>query len=193
MEAVFFTSPEEFRVWLEAHGERATELWVGFYRAATGKPSITLPQAVDEALCFGWIDSVRKRIDDTAYTNRFTPRKPGSTWSQTNIRRVEELTALGRMRPAGLKAFAAWDGEKTRRYSYENERRALDPADEATFQANAAAWTFFAAQAASYRKAASWWVMSAKQEATRRRRLATLIAESAAGRRLAQVSYTPKS
>lgn len=192
MDAVFFATPDELRAWLEQHGESATELWVGFYRAGSGRQCVTYPQAVDEALCFGWIDSVRRRIDDSAYTNRFTPRKPGSNWSQTNIGRVGELTALGRMRPAGLTAFAARDAEKTRRYSYENARRTFDPANEAAFQENAAAWAFFTAQATSYRRAATWWVMSAKQEATRSARLAKLIEDSAAGRRLGQVSYAPK-
>lgn len=192
MDAVFFATPDEFRAWLEAHGESAAELWVGFYKTATGRPSITWPQAVDEALCAGWIDGVRKRIDDSAYIIRFTPRKAGSIWSQVNIRRVEELSALGRMRPAGLEAFAARDEEKTQRYSYEAERHALDPVYEATFRVNAAAWAFFAAQAASYRKVASFWVMSARREETRRKRLATLIADSVAGRRLRQVTYTAK-
>lgn len=192
MDAVFFASPDELRAWLEEHAESAAELWVGFYKTATGRPSITWPQAVDEALCAGWIDGVRKRIDDSAYAIRFTPRKPGSIWSQVNIRRVEELTALGRVRPAGHEAFAARDGEKTRRYSYENARRALDPAYEATFRANAAAWTFFAAQAPSYRKVTSFWVMSGQREATRQKRLATLIADSAAGHRLDQFTRSPK-
>lgn len=193
MDAVFFASPDRFRAWLEEHGENAAELWVGFYKMATGRPSITWPQAVDEALCAGWIDGVRKRIDYTAYAIRFTPRKPGSIWSQVNIRRVEELTALGRMRTAGLEAFSVRDGEKTRRYSYENERRALDPAYETTFRANAAAWAFFSAQAPSYRNVASFWVMSARREETQQKRLATLIEDSAAGRRIRQVTYAPKA
>ena len=193
MDAVFFASPDGFRAWPAEHRECAAELWVGFYKTATGRPSITWPQAVDEALCFGWIDGVRKRIDDTAYAIRFTPRKPGSIWSQVNIRRAEELTALGRMRTAGLEAFATRDGEKTRPYSYENERGALDPAYEAIFRANAVAWGFFAAQAPSYRKVASFWVMSAQREETQQKRLATLIEDSAAGRRIRQVTYTPRA
>lgn len=192
MEAESFATSDDLRAWLDQHGKSTAELWVGFYKAATGRPSISWPQVVDEALCFGWIDGVRKRIDDTAYAIRCTSRKPGSIWSQVNIRRVDELTALGRMRPGSLKAFAALDGEKTWRYSYENERRALDPTYEVAFQANPAAWAFFAVQAASYRRAATWWVMSAKRDETRQKRLAALIEDSAAGRRLRAVIFTPK-
>ena len=183
MDATFFSSPEAFRAWLEQHHTTAQELWVGFYKKSSGKPSITWPESVDEALCFGWIDGLRKRIDDESYTIRFTPRKPRSTWSAVNIKRVEELTKQGRMRPAGLEAFAQCTKDKSGIYAYEQrDTAALDAADEQQFRANQRAWDFFQAQPASYRKTAIWWVVSAKQEATRRKRLATLIDDSAHGR-----------
>ena len=183
MDATFFASPEAFRAWLEQHHASAQELWVGFYKKDSGKPSITWPEAVDEALCFGWIDGLRKSIDDISYTIRFTPRRPRSTWSAVNISRVAELTEQGRMRPAGLEAFAQRSEEKSGIYAYEQrENAALDATGEQQFRANAQAWDFFQAQPPSYRKTAIWWVVSAKQEATRRKRLATLIDDSAHGR-----------
>ena len=187
-DARYFASPAAFRAWLEAHHDTATELWVGFYKVGSGKPSLTWPQAVDEALCFGWIDGVRKRVDDQRYVIRFTPRKRGSIWSEVNVQRAEVLSAQGRMHPAGLQAFAARDETKTAQYSYEARTRGLDPAAEARFRENARAWAFFSAQAPSYRRAASWWVVSARREDTRLKRLATLIAESEHGRRLAPLS-----
>jgi uncharacterized protein YdeI (YjbR/CyaY-like superfamily) len=184
--ARFFATPAEFGVWLEAHHAVAKELWVGFHKKGCGLPSMTWPQAVDEALCFGWIDSVRKSIDETSYANRFTPRNARSTWSAVNIQRAHELIAEGRMRPAGLRAFAARAEDKSGIYSYEQRGAAeLGDAYERQFRANHAAWEFFQAQAASYRKAAIWWVVSAKREETRQRRLTALIEDSAAGRRIA--------
>ncbi len=149
---------------------------------------MTWPEAVDEALCFGWIDGVRKSIDETSYANRFTPRKSRSTWSAVNIKRVRELVAEGRMRPAGLRAFAARADDKSGTYSYE-QRDAVELGDayERQFRAKHAAWDFFQAQAPSYRKAAIWWVVSAKKEETRQRRLTALIDDSAAGRRIASL------
>jgi uncharacterized protein YdeI (YjbR/CyaY-like superfamily) len=178
----FFATPADFRAWLAEHHADAQELLVGFYKKGSGRPSITWPESVDEALCFGWIDGVRKRIDDVSYTIRFTPRKPRSTWSAVNIRRVEELTRLGRMQPAGLAAFAARTEDNSGIYSHEQPRAELDPASEQQFRANQQAWDFFQAQPASYRKAAIWWVASAKKEETRCKRLATLIDDSANGR-----------
>jgi uncharacterized protein YdeI (YjbR/CyaY-like superfamily) len=183
MKPMFFTSPEKFRAWLEDHHETQTELLVGFYKRASRKPSITWPESVDEALCFGWIDGVRRSVSETAYTIRFTPRKPTSTWSTINVARVAELTKLGRMRPAGVRAFSARKAEKTGIYSFERiDAARLTPAQEKTLRANRKAAAFFDAQPPWYRRAAIHWVISAKQEDTRARRLARLIADSAAGR-----------
>jgi len=181
----FFATPEKWRRWLEKNHARATEVWVGMYRKGSGTPSITWPQAVDEALCFGWIDGIRKSIDETRYKNRFTPRKKGSNWSQVNIARVAALTEEGRMTPAGLAAFEARDPKKSGVYSFEQrEAPTLGEAFERQFRANAKAWAFFQAQAPYYRRVATFWVVSARQQATRERRLATLIEDSAAGRRI---------
>jgi uncharacterized protein YdeI (YjbR/CyaY-like superfamily) len=183
MEPTFFATPDAFRAWLEEHHASATELLVGFHKKRSGKPSITWPEAVDQALCFGWIDGVRRSIDDDSYSIRFTPRKPNSTWSAVNVARVEELTRQGLMRPAGLEAFARRSPERTTTYSYEQRAgAALDPEHERRFRADKAAWAFFQAQPPWYRRAATWWVVSAKREQTRERRLAQLIADSAAGR-----------
>ena len=184
MEPTFFSSPDLFRAWLAEHHATAPELVVGFYKVGSGLPSITWPQSVDEALCYGWIDGRRQRIDDQSYLIRFTPRRPNSIWSTVNIERVAVLTAEGRMQPAGLAAFEKRKAESSEIYAYEQQAVALDPAYEQRFKANEAAWTFFEAQAAWYRKTATWWVMSAKREETRLKRLATLIEDSAHGRRI---------
>jgi uncharacterized protein YdeI (YjbR/CyaY-like superfamily) len=183
MKPRFFATPAAFRAWLEKHHDTAEELWVGFYKTASGKASITWPEAVDVALSFGWIDSVRKSIDEISYTNRFTPRRPGSTWSAVNVGRVKELTRMGLMHPAGLKAFEWRREDKTGIYSYEQRHEArLDEAFERRLRANRKAWTFFQDQAPWYRQGCIVWVMSAKKEETRQRRLATLIDASAKGR-----------
>ena len=188
MEPTFFATPEEFRAWLQAHHETQSELLVGFYKKGSGKPSITWPESVDEALSFGWIDGVRRSAGDEAYTIRFTPRKKKSTWSAVNIKRVAELTETGRMRPAGLKAFEAREESNSRIYAYENrDNIAFDPALEERFRANKKAWNFFQAQPPGYRHLCTFFVMGAKQDATRQRRLDTLIADSEAGRRLARL------
>ena len=192
MDITFFQSPSEFRTWLEEHHNSSSELWVGFHKKSSGKPSITWPEAVDEALCFGWIDGVRKSIDESSYTIRFTPRKPRSNWSSVNIQRVGELTELGRMQPAGLKAFHERDEEKSKQYSYERATRKLDGIYEEQFRANTKAWEFFQAQPPSYQKVASWWVISARKEETRLKRLATLIADSEKGQKLAMFTYPSK-
>jgi len=184
---VYFASPDAFRAWLEAHHAEATELVVGFYKRGTGRPSLTWPESVDEALCFGWIDGVRKSVDAERYQIRFTPRKAGSNWSRINVDKVAALTALGKMRPAGLAAFAAREAHKTAIYSYEREHAAFDAAQEQAFRADAKAWKWWSACAAGYRKVATHWVTSAKQEATRARRLATLIADCAAGVKIASL------
>ena len=179
----FFATAEEFRAWLEEHHADETELWVGYCKKGSGRPSMTWPESVDEALCFGWIDGVRKSIDAESYANRFTPRRARSTWSAVNIRRVRELEALGRMRPAGLKAFAERAEERSGIYAYEQRAGAeLGAEFEGLFRANEPAWAWFQAQPAGYRKTATWWVVSAKKEETRRKRLATLIEDSAHGR-----------
>jgi uncharacterized protein YdeI (YjbR/CyaY-like superfamily) len=175
-ELLFFPEPRDWRQWLEANHDQCRELWVGFHKVGSGQPSITWPEAVDQALCFGWIDGIRKRVNETSYKIRFTPRKPSSNWSAVNIKRVDELTALGLMQPAGLRAFAARTEEKSGINSYEQRKSAqLDPAGEASFQSNPQAWAWFQSQPPGYRQNAIWWVVSAKQEATRARRLATLI------------------
>jgi uncharacterized protein YdeI (YjbR/CyaY-like superfamily) len=179
----FFATPAAFRAWLEEHHDTHTELLVGFYKKASSRPSITWPEAVDQALCFGWIDGVRRGIDADSYSIRFSPRKPRSFWSNVNIKRARELVELGLMAPAGRRAFEARAGERSGAYSYENREAArLDPEQERRFRERPAAWEWFERQPPSYRRAASWWVVSAKREETRRRRLATLIEDSAQGR-----------
>jgi uncharacterized protein YdeI (YjbR/CyaY-like superfamily) len=186
MQPTFFATAAEFRRWLKRHHRSERELWVGFHKKSSGRPSLTWPESVDEALCFGWIDGVRRRVDDQSYAIRFTPRKSGSIWSAVNTRRAEALIRDGRMQPAGLKAFAARDPEKSGVYSYEQRRAArLGAEAEARLRADPAAWSFFESQPPGYRKTAVGWVMSAKREETRARRLETLIADSAAGRRIA--------
>jgi 3-methyladenine DNA glycosylase AlkD/uncharacterized protein YdeI (YjbR/CyaY-like superfamily) len=180
----FFPTPAGFRAWLTRHAASSTELIVGFYKSGSGKPSLSWSESVDEALCFGWIDGVRKRIDDESYQIRFAPRKPGSTWSAINIDKAEALITAGRMKPAGLEAFARRSEAKSRTYSYEQSMARLGPADEAAFKKKKAAWTFLQDQAPSYRKMVVWWVVSAKQEATRQTRLAKLIEASKERRRL---------
>lgn len=179
---LFFRSPEELRKWLAKHHRAAAELWVGFHKAGSGLPGVTWPESVDEALCVGWIDEVRKRIDDGSYAIRFCPRKPGSTWSAVNVRRVEALEEEGRMQPAGRKAFDARRPEKAGTYSHEQPHGDLAEPYAGMLRRNKAAWSFFQAQPSWYRKKAGWWVASAKREETRLRRLAKLVEESAQGR-----------
>jgi uncharacterized protein YdeI (YjbR/CyaY-like superfamily) len=193
MRVTFFATPAHFRDWLEEHHHRNTELLVGFYKKGSGKPSITWPESVDAALSFGWIDGVRRRIDDETYSIRFTPRKARSVWSAVNIRRVEELRRLGLMRPAGIKAFEARLAERSAIYSFEQQNIAFESAQERQFRANKAAWTFFQAQAPWYQRAATWWVVSAKREETKVKRLATLIADSSAKRTLRHLTRPVRS
>ena len=157
---------------------------MGFYKKGSGRPSLTWPESVDEALCYGWIDGVRKSVDAESYTIRFTPRKVDSYWSAVNTARVAELTKAGRMAPPGAAAFARRDAKRTQRYAYERTAAELSAADRKRFQADPAAWTFFRAQAPSYQRVVTWWVVSAKKDETRRRRLEALIAASARGKRL---------
>ena len=189
VDPIYFATPAEFRAWLEAHHDSETELIVGFHKKASGVPSITWPEAVDEALCFGWIDSVRRTVDEDRYTNRFTPRRRGSTWSAVNVRKVAALTKDGRMRPAGLRAYEARSESRTGVYSFEQGKDPrLTRVQERRFRAEAEAWAFFSSAPPSYRKAATWWVISAKQETTRDRRLSQLIDDSRAGRRIKQLT-----
>lgn len=192
MKPTFFPTPADFRRWLEQNHESKTELWVGFHKKGSGRPSMTWPESVDEALCFGWIDGIRKRLDAESYVNRFTPRKAGSNWSAINTRRAKELIRTGRMQPAGLRAFKARDPAKSGVYSFEQRNAArLTPEAERRFRANKRAWQFFESQPPGYRRTALWWVVSAKQEATRTRRLGTLIEDSAAGRRIGLLRRVP--
>ena len=185
MPAVFFESPEAFRDWLEEHHATETELVVGFWRVATGRPTMTWSESVDEALCYGWIDGVRRSRDAESFSIRFTPRQARSTWSLVNVRKVAELTAQGRMRPAGVAAFEARREKDTGVYSHERAAAAtLDDAEEARFRAVPEAWEWFQAQAPSYRRQALHWATSAKRPETRERRLGLLIEDSAAGRRV---------
>ncbi|MGE5205974.1 MAG: YdeI/OmpD-associated family protein [Chlamydiota bacterium] len=180
MKPRFFASPALFRDWLAKHGADAQELLVGFYKKGSGLASITWPEAVDAALCFGWIDGVRRSLGDSSYTIRFTPRKPTSTWSAVNIKRVEELTQAGLMQPPGLSAFQQRKQEKSKIYSYEQKQAAqLSSAQERRFRANKKAWEFFQRQPTWYRRVATFWVVSAKREETRQNRLARLIEDSA--------------
>lgn len=181
----FFATPADFRRWLKKNHASVTELWVGFHKKGTGKPSITWPESVDQALCFGWIDGLRKSFTAESYMIRFTPRKPTSIWSAVNIKRAQELTRLGLMQPAGTKAFGRRNAEKSIRYSFEQAHVKLNPAYEKQFRTNQRAWEFFQSQPPGYRKVSTWWVLSAKQEITRQRRLAALISDSEAGRRIA--------
>jgi uncharacterized protein YdeI (YjbR/CyaY-like superfamily) len=192
MTPTFFESPAAFRKWLEKNHDKAAELLVGFYKKDSGRPSITWPESVDQALCFGWIDGVRRRIDDVSYSIRFTPRKHTSNWSAINIGRVAELTKLGLMRPAGLRAFEQRREEKSGIYAYENAPRELAPDDEKQFRADKKAWAYFCDEAPSYRRVVIYWVMSAKREETRARRLATLIDDSAHGRRVGAYTLKPR-
>lgn len=181
MEPVFFETPADFRAWLQKHAATETELLVGFYKTGSGKPSITWPQSVDEALCFGWIDGVRRSMGAESYNIRFTPRKPTSIWSAVNIKKVAELTEKGLMQPAGLAAFAKRKEEKSAIYSFEVEQMELLPAYLKQFKANKKAWKFFEAQAPWYKRLTYHRVMSAKQEKTQLSRLVNIIAASERG------------
>jgi uncharacterized protein YdeI (YjbR/CyaY-like superfamily) len=171
MEPLFFTTPDNLRKWFLRHHTATSELWVGFYKKGSGKKSITWPESVDEALCVGWIDGIRKSINPESYKIRFTPRRRGSIWSIINIRRVQALTNESRMLPAGLRAFAARKENESAIYSYEQRHAGLEEPYRRLLRKNEAAWEFFCGQPPSYRKTISWWIVSAKQEATRQKRM----------------------
>jgi uncharacterized protein YdeI (YjbR/CyaY-like superfamily) len=193
MNATFFPTPADFRRWFEEYHASEKELLVGYYKKSSGKPSITWPESVDEALCFGWIDGIRKSIDDVSYCIRFTPRKARSIWSAVNIKRAQALAEEGRMQPAGLAAFELRQENRSGIYSYEQRRETLDEPYEKILRQNKAAWKCFQEQPASYRRAACWWVVSAKTEETRLRRLGKLIEHSAKGDRIPQFTSTKPS
>ena len=167
----FFKTQDDFREWLEINHEKVMELIVGFYKVKSGKPSMNWSQSVDQALCFGWIDGIRKSMDEESYSIRFTPRKNTSNWSEINIKKVEELTRAGLMKPAGMKAFSFRKESKSGIYSYENEAESFDYQDEKLFRENEKAWEFFMKQTPSYRKAVVRWINSAVQKITRQSRL----------------------
>jgi uncharacterized protein YdeI (YjbR/CyaY-like superfamily) len=175
----FFPTPADFRIWLEAHHDKLREQLVGFHKKSSGKPSMTWPESVEVALCFGWIDGVRKSIDETSYTIRFTPRKPTSNWSSININLARKLTKQGLMHPAGLQAFAARSEKKSGIYSYEQRRSARFTRDqEKQFRASPPAWEFFRSQAPWYQRVCTWWIINAKKEETKLKRLSVLIDHS---------------
>ena len=184
MKVKYFKSPAEFRRWLEKNHATTQELWVGYYKKSSKQPSITWPESVDEALCFGWIDGIRKSVDDSRYTSRFTPRRRGSIWSAINIKRAQVLTREKRMRPAGTKAFEARREYKSGIYSYEQRTVELPEPYASALKKNKSAWRFFKTQPPSYRKMMSWYILSAKKEKTRSERLSNVIAASAKRKRL---------
>jgi uncharacterized protein YdeI (YjbR/CyaY-like superfamily) len=184
MKPTFFRTPAEFRRWLEKNHGTESELLLGFYRRDAGKGGITYSEALDEALCCGWIDGVRKRLDGVSYTVRFTPRKPDSVWSAVNTKRIGELMRMGRVHASGQNVFDNRNQQRAKQYSYEREESKFDDASEKQFRADKTAWKFYEAQAPWYRRTSCYWVMSAKREGTRLRRLTKLIGDSAAGRRI---------
>jgi uncharacterized protein YdeI (YjbR/CyaY-like superfamily) len=188
----FFRSADELRAWLEKNHDGTSELWLGFFNQRSGQTGITYRQALDEALCFGWIDGVRKSVDEGRYMQRFTPRKARSVWSLVNIKRVGELKALGRMCAAGLAAFARRDEKRAKAHSSERANVRLTGALERRLRANARAWAFLQSQPPGYRRIAAWFVMSAKKDETRLKRLATLIALCEKGRRFPMLERTPR-
>jgi len=188
---VFFRSASAFRRWLDKHHDEAAELWVGFYKKHTGKGGISYTEAVDQALCFGWIDGIKKRVDEDAYMHRFSPRTAKSVWSHINTRRAEELQRLGQMMPPGLSAFERRDPARAGLYSFENPARSLAPPLDRQLKANRKAWAFFEAQPPGYRRVAVFWVMSAKRDETKHRRLAQLIRASERRLRIGVITGEP--
>lgn len=192
MKPRFFKTTESLRAWFIKHGATKSELWIGYYKKSSGKGGVVYKQALDEALCVGWIDGVVHSIDDACYMQRWTPRKPKSNWSNVNVKRVGELTAAGRMTPAGLAAFARRVPERTGVYTFENPSPEFPPAFLKRFKSNKAAWKFWSALPPGFRRTVTGYVMSAKQEATRERRLALVIEHSARGERLPQLGGPPR-
>lgn len=192
MKPTFFSSPEKFRTWLEQNHDRESELLLGFHKKSSGKKSITYPEALDEALCFGWIDGVRRNLNETSYTIRFTPRKPRSIWSLVNVRHVERLKKEERMHAAGLEAYARRDPERTGLYAFENRPKELSPEFQKTFRQHNKAWKFFEEMPPSFKRTTIFWIMSAKKEETRLRRLNHVIENSEKGVRSGVLVAKPK-
>ncbi|GIF00789.1 YdeI/OmpD-associated family protein [Paractinoplanes rishiriensis] len=185
MDAQFFDTADDLRTWFEQHHETAPELFLGYWKKGSGRTGVSHTEAIEQALCFGWIDSVGRRIDDQRYQVRFTPRRKGSVWSTINVAKIADLTERGLMRPAGRRAFEERKPERVAAYSYEQPDGVdLEPAQTTLFRNNPAAWEWYSAQSPSYRRAAAHWVVSAKRADTRERRLSQLISDSAAGRRV---------
>jgi len=189
---VFFPTQKDLRKWFEKNHKKEKEFFVGYYKVSTGKPSITWSQSVDEAICFGWIDGIRRSVDEESYCIRFTPRNPKSIWSAINIKKVEELTRLGLMKPEGLTAFSFRKEEKSKIYAYENPKVEFDKTFEKSFKANKKAWAFYQTTTPTYRKVTTRWVMSAKQESTRLKRLKELINDCSIGKIIKAMSYGKK-
>ena len=189
---LFFSTQKELRKWFEKNHKKEKELFVGYYKVSSGKPSVTWSQSVDEALCFGWIDGIRKGIDEESYCIRFTPRNPKSNWSAINIQRVESLTKLGLMKSEGLEAFSFRQDKKSKIYSYENPAVSFDKSFERKFKINKQAWKYFQSTPPSYQKTTTRWVMSAKQEVTRIKRLEELIRDCALGKKIKAMNYGKK-
>lgn len=189
---IFFATQSDFRKWLKKNHDKESELFLGYYKVSSGKPSITWSQSVDEAICFGWIDGIRRSIDSESYVIRFTPRKPSSNWSTINLKKVEELTKLGLMAPAGIKVFEKRKLENRETYSYKNDSYKLTSTFEKKFKANKNAWAFFNAQTPSYQRVTIKWVATAKKEETRQARFQTLIDDCQAGRKIKPMSYNSK-
>jgi uncharacterized protein YdeI (YjbR/CyaY-like superfamily) len=183
VEPIYFESPKAFREWLAEHHAVADEVLVGFFKSGTGRPSMTWPESVDEALCYGWIDAIRRRVDDERYTIRFTRRRPKSNWSAVNLRRVEKLKKEGRMQPAGIAIYEAREKDRSKHYSYEERPEAFPEELTRQFRGHAEAWKFFSSQPPTYRRTAIWWVVSAKREETKQKRLSELIEHSGAQQR----------
>lgn len=190
--AVHFDTAQAFRVWLEKNHASAGELWIGFFKKSTKKQGATYAEALDEALCYGWIDGVRYSVDEVSYKIRFTPRKPKSIWSLVNVRHVQRLKKAGKMAEPGLKVYEAREQHRTGIYAFEQKRPGLSEKYKRIFRANVAAWQFFSSQAPWYQRTAGFWVSSAKQEETRQRRLAELMADSEKGKRIDRLNY-PKA
>jgi len=184
MKLVFFSTQKDLRKWFEKNHKKEKELFVGYFKVSSGKPSVTWSQSVDEALCFGWIDGIRRSVDGESYCIRFTLRNPKSNWSAVNIKKVEDLTKLGLMKPEGLKAFDFCKEAKSKIYAYENPEVLFDKSSEKLFKANKKAWVFYQTTTPTYRKITTRWVMSAKQDTTRLKRLNELITDCAAGRNI---------
>lgn len=192
MKEIYFASSDEFRNWLQDNHDSATEIWVGFYKKKTKKVGISYKESVDEGLCFGWIDGIRKSVDDERWKIRYTPRTSTSIWSQVNLKRIKELIEMGRVEPSGMKAYEQRDEKLTNQYSFEQENAELSPEYEAQFRANEKAWQYFQDQRPSYQKQTIWWVVSAKKEETRQRRLETLIEDSENGEWIKSMRWSRK-